>query len=78
MPACVPVRVHEVEPTFQDVDTLLVGRVGVGVVGRGEHAPVDVTDPRPAGVLRRALTPVVQRVLWGEVGGGGWGGGGNG
>ena len=61
---------EEAEPTFQDVDTLLVGGVGVGVVGRGEHPPVDVADPWPASVLRRALTPVVHRVLWG--GGGCW------
>lgn len=41
--------------TFQDVNTLLVGRVGVGVVWRREHAAVDVADPRAAVVLVGAL-----------------------
>lgn len=41
--------------TFQDVNTLLVSRIRVGVVWRREHAAVDVADPRAAVVLVGAL-----------------------
>lgn len=41
--------------TFQDVDALLVGWVGVWVVRRGEHATVDVAHPRATVILIRDL-----------------------
>lgn len=47
--------------TFQDVNALLVGRVGVGVVRGCEHAAVDVADPCAAVVLVRALASGVAR-----------------
>lgn len=46
-------------PTFQDVDALLVGGVGVGVVGRHEHAAVDVAHPGAAVVLVGGLGAMV-------------------
>lgn len=47
--------------TFQDVNTLFVGWVGVGVVRRREHAAVDVADPRAAVILVRALAATIAR-----------------
>lgn len=47
--------------TFQDVNTLLVGRVGVGVIRRCEHPAVDVADPRATVVLVGALAPMFAR-----------------
>lgn len=50
--------------TFQDVNALFVGRVRGGVVGRGEHAAVDVADPRATVVLVGALAAMfAQRIL---------------
>lgn len=48
-------RKDEVFITFKDVDTLLVGWVGVGVVWRCEHPAVDVTDPLATIILVGAL-----------------------
>lgn len=48
--------------TFQDINTLLVGRVGVGVVWRCEHPAIDVADPRTTLVLVRALAAMI---TWG-------------
>lgn len=48
--------------TFQDVNTLLVRRVGVGVVWRCEHPAIDVADPRATVVLVRALAAML---AWG-------------
>lgn len=45
--------------TFQDVNTLLIGRVGVGVVWRCEHSAIDVADPRATVVLVRALAAMI-------------------
>lgn len=45
--------------TFQDVNTLLIGRVGVGVVWRCEHPAIDVADPRATVVLVRALAAMI-------------------
>lgn len=41
--------------TFQDVNTLFVGWVGVGVVWRCEHPAIDAADPRATVVLVRGL-----------------------
>lgn len=48
--------------TFQDVNTLLVGRVSVGVVWRCEHPAIDVADPCATVVLVRALAAML---AWG-------------
>lgn len=48
--------------TFQDVNTLLVGRVGVGVVWRCEHPAIDVADPCATVVLVGALAAML---AWG-------------
>lgn len=45
--------------TFQDVNTLLVGWVGVGVVGRCEHPTIDVANPGATVVLVGALAAMV-------------------
>lgn len=47
--------------TFQDINTLLVGRVGGGVVRRSEHPTVDVADPRATVVLAGALAAMFAR-----------------
>ncbi len=53
--------------TFQDVNALLVRRVGVGVVWRCEHPAIDVADPRATVVLVRALGAMIARgILKGE------------
>lgn len=44
-------RKQEPGITFQDVNTLLVGWVGVRVVRRHEHPAIDVADPHAAVVL---------------------------
>ncbi len=47
--------------TFQDVNTLFVGRVGGGVVWGREDPAVDVADPRAAVILVRALGAMFAR-----------------
>ena len=47
--------------TFQDVNALLVGWVGVGVVWRHEHPAVDVADPSATVILVRALAAGLAR-----------------
>lgn len=49
-------------PTFQDVNALFVGRVGVGVVRWCEHPSIDVADPRATVVLVRTLAAML---AWG-------------
>lgn len=57
------------DATFQDVDALLVGWVGVGVVGRGEHAAVDVAHPRATVVLIGDLAAMFTGGIWRQRGG---------
>lgn len=55
--------------TFQDVNTLFVGWIRVGVVWRREHAAVDVADPRATVVLVGALDAMFDRRILQQKGG---------
>lgn len=55
--------------TFQDVNTLLVGWVGVGVVWWREHPAVDVADPGATVVLVGALAAIITLGIWKKKGG---------
>lgn len=54
--------------TFQDVNTLFVRRIRVGVVWRREHAAVDVAHPCATVVLVGAQAAMFDRRIWQQEG----------
>lgn len=55
------IRGENARRTFQDVNALFVRRICGGVVWRGEHAAIDVADPRATVVLVGALAAMFDR-----------------